>query len=383
MFSRAEIKKMARAQIKGNLLVLFLCNLVPILISSFANYLGDIAKFAQTITQPAFSMGLVMIYLSLSYGERPVVSDVFKGFNIFVKSLWLYFLIAAFTFLWSLLFVIPGIIKGMSYSMAPYILAENPAMDAMDAINESRKLTDGHKGDLFIFWLSFIGWALLMIIPTVVFYAAINDLLDIPLLGWPFTLAVSIIPGMYVVPYMQASGANFYNALKAVKWDELSWIEEVEYERDNYGRGQRAQWREREWEQEPRAHWREQEQEPREPDNWSARSERERYTPDESVDSDEQRQSAYTTWDEPIDQNEQGDFKRKILDIINAKSIYPLMKPNYDERPEEDRESDDRPSDAASPGNQGDDSQSFWRQRREILSGSGKQEEQEKQEEDR
>ena len=66
-----------------------------------------------------------------------------------------------YTFLWSLLFVIPGIIKRYSYRMVPYILADNPKMDANEAITLSRKMMNGEKWKTFVLDLSFIGWYLL------------------------------------------------------------------------------------------------------------------------------------------------------------------------------------------------------------------------------
>lgn len=66
-----------------------------------------------------------------------------------------------FTFLWTLLFIIPGIIKRYEYSMVPYILSENPDIDMQDAFDESYRLTNGQKWQMFILDLSFIGWGIL------------------------------------------------------------------------------------------------------------------------------------------------------------------------------------------------------------------------------
>ena len=63
-----------------------------------------------------------------------------------------------YTFLWTLLFVIPGIVKSYAYSMAYYIKADNPTYTATQAIEESQKIMRGHKFELFILDLSFIGW---------------------------------------------------------------------------------------------------------------------------------------------------------------------------------------------------------------------------------
>lgn len=66
-----------------------------------------------------------------------------------------------FIFLWSLLFLIPGVIKHYSYRMVPYILADDPEIGAMDAITLSRQMMDGHKWNTFVLDLSFLGWDLL------------------------------------------------------------------------------------------------------------------------------------------------------------------------------------------------------------------------------
>lgn len=66
-----------------------------------------------------------------------------------------------YIFLWSLLFIIPGIIKGYEYMMIPYLLADNPEMTADEAFRRSKEIMDGHKMDAFILGLSFIGWRIL------------------------------------------------------------------------------------------------------------------------------------------------------------------------------------------------------------------------------
>ena len=65
-----------------------------------------------------------------------------------------------YTFLWSLLLIIPGVIKGLSYSMTPFILTDKPELSANEAIELSMKMMDGHKMDLFVLLLIFsIGFA--------------------------------------------------------------------------------------------------------------------------------------------------------------------------------------------------------------------------------
>lgn len=73
-----------------------------------------------------------------------------------------------FNFLWFLLFIIPGIVKAYSYSMVPYILADNPNIGARKAIRLSNQMTYGHKFDMFVLDLSFLGWYLLGLLALVI-----------------------------------------------------------------------------------------------------------------------------------------------------------------------------------------------------------------------
>jgi uncharacterized membrane protein len=93
-----------------------------------------------------------------------------------------------FTFLWSLLFCIPGIVKGYSYAMTYYILNDRPELSATDAITESRRLMNGHKMQAFLLDLSFLGWLIL---------------------GY-LACCVGVF---FVIPYMESARANFYTAI--------------------------------------------------------------------------------------------------------------------------------------------------------------------------
>jgi len=81
-----------------------------------------------------------------------------EGYKNIVKSM---FIKNLYLVLWTLLLIIPGIIKFFAYYFVPYILAENPHMDIHEALNISVKMTEGHKWDIFILQLSFIGWFIL------------------------------------------------------------------------------------------------------------------------------------------------------------------------------------------------------------------------------
>lgn len=193
--NRAELKSAAKEQIKGKIGVLFLVTLIIALISGVAGAILSLVPFGglvvSIIIAPAFSLSVIRVYLNVVNGGQPEARDAFCGFDDFWAAFKVTFLVGLFTFLWSLLFVIPGIIKSYSYSMSLYILAENKGKPALECINESKAMTEGHKFDLFVLGLSFLGWALLCVI----------------------TLGIAAI---WVTPYMAATYANAYNLLKPV-----------------------------------------------------------------------------------------------------------------------------------------------------------------------
>ena len=134
-------------------------------------------------------------------GEYPSVSELFASFRIYLPALKTQLLTRVYVWLWSLLFVIPGIVKELAYSMVPYIIYENPNITANEAISMSCKMTDGAKGDLFVFSLSFFGWMLL-------------DAFTFGILGI-----------VYVYPYQCTAHAAIYDTLKirAIQDGTLTW----------------------------------------------------------------------------------------------------------------------------------------------------------------
>lgn len=180
---RVQLKAIAKQQIQGNIGILFVCLLITSVLS------GLIPGLITLIVGPPLTLGLTMIFLGLTRDESPEINTLFSGFSYMGPAILLNIMIAVFTCLWSLLFVIPGIIKAISYSMAYFVLADNPELSAKEALDESKRITSGHIGDLFVLYLSFIPWVLLGAI----------------------TCGLALI---YVVPYMQTTMANYYLELK-------------------------------------------------------------------------------------------------------------------------------------------------------------------------
>ena len=177
--------------------------------SSYGGYdIGDMSGTFTAIASVLVVIGLILVVFGLLLNifvgnvlrigankffvrnrtEMTRVGDIFDGFrsghygNIVLTM----FLKDLYVALWTLLFIIPGIIKELEYMMVPYILAENPGMDQKEAFAISKRMMDGEKMDAFVLQLSFIGWYLL---------AAI-------------TCGLAGI--FYVNPYMEATMAELY-----------------------------------------------------------------------------------------------------------------------------------------------------------------------------
>ena len=187
---RAQLKAMAKSQIKGNIGILFLISLVAALVSGIANVIPVVGSVAMTfVITPAFTIATIIIYLNMTAGVKPTVSELFNHFNKFWAAFKVTFFQGLFIALWSMLLWIPGIVKSYSYAMAMYIQAENPEMGSLEAITRSKQMMQGHKMELFVLDLSFIGWYLLC--------------------GLTFGIAA-----IWVIPYISATKANFYNSIK-------------------------------------------------------------------------------------------------------------------------------------------------------------------------
>lgn len=131
--------------------------------------------------------GFVVFVLRMIRQQQNSLWNLMDGFQNFLKIIGLNILTGIFTALWSLLFIIPGIIAAYRYRQALYLLLDHPEMGIMECIRESKRLMVGHKAELFILDLSFIGWALLSIIPFV---------------------------SVYTLPYTESTYALYYSMLR-------------------------------------------------------------------------------------------------------------------------------------------------------------------------
>ncbi len=179
------------------------------------SYFGIGAIAAVLIAGP-LNLGLSECYLKLVRGQNVEIVNMFDGFKNFLRAFLLQLVNGIFIALWSLLFVIPGIIKSYAYSMSFYILADNPEIDFNDARKKSIEMMNGNKWKLFCLDFSFIGWYILCI------------------------LTLGIL-SLWVTPYHNAARAEFYQRLVSEKNGG------VEYTQNNGGTGTQSEDGNQQW----------------------------------------------------------------------------------------------------------------------------------------
>ena len=122
-------------------------------------------------------------------GAEIKIESLFEGYNDFARVSFTLLLAYLYMLLWTLLFIIPGIIKSISYSQTIYVLKDNPELGYNKAIERSMAMMEGHKWDYFCLLLSFIGWFILICL----------------------TMGIASI---WVTPYFAATSAHFYEYVK-------------------------------------------------------------------------------------------------------------------------------------------------------------------------
>ena len=147
------------------------------------------------------SWGITVFFLGIARGEEMGYGRLFDGFKEYGRIFTTTLLTGVYTMLWMLLLIVPGVIKGYSYKMTPYILKDNPEMKNNEAIEKSMEMMEGHKMDLFLLDLSFIGWAILCMI----------------------TLGIGFL---FFYPYQYTAHAHFYEDLKKEQEEYEAALEE-------------------------------------------------------------------------------------------------------------------------------------------------------------
>ena len=183
--TRQEAKRQALDNLKGNwgyaILISFL---YTILMAA----LGSAWGIGTLLLGSALTIGLYYAYINGSITHQYKIEDLFFGFKDGLSNRVILSLLKnVFVFLWSILFIIPGIVKTYSYSLAEYISLQNKDLTWKECIDESRRLMDGHKWEMFMLDLSFIGWKILCV----------------------FTFGVGTL---FLNPYIQATKVEYIDA---------------------------------------------------------------------------------------------------------------------------------------------------------------------------
>ena len=148
--------------------------------------ISGVISLASLLVSLPLSVGLANYFLHLADRNSPALGQLFDPFRSYANVFLGMLLSEVFIFLWSLLFIIPGIIAALRYAMVPYILAEHPELKPKEALELSKKMMKGNCGRLFCLDLSFIGWYLLCCL----------------------TLGVGFF---FLSPYVYAAKAEFFN----------------------------------------------------------------------------------------------------------------------------------------------------------------------------
>lgn len=176
---------------------LFNVGMITGLLAGIATVVILIVLVAKVFVGNLLKMGGYRFFI-LNQTAQPGIGTLLDGFRSghYVNILLTMFLRDLFTALWSLLLVVPGIVKHYEYLMVPYIIAENPAMDYKEAFQISKQMMDGEKMEAFIMDLSFLGWYLLS------------------------AVTCGLLAIFYVNPYVQASFAEMYTFNKQKAYQE-------------------------------------------------------------------------------------------------------------------------------------------------------------------
>ena len=217
MKQNQEYKNEALAALRGNWAPAVLATLVYYLLTLFLISPYEVAVFrtnsadimglmAASRWYGVFCLGMILVigpflvgYVNsfkklLVEGDDRITANSFReGFKPYWRSVWAYLFRGILITLWSLLLVIPGIIKSLSYAMTMYIVKDHPELTVNEAIDLSKDMMYGHKYDLFYLYISFIGWYLLSIL----------------------TLGIGTF---WLMPYIQTAQASFYEDVKA-EWE--------------------------------------------------------------------------------------------------------------------------------------------------------------------
>jgi len=186
--NNSELRAKAKEACTGSLVFTYFIYELLIAALSGLTATGVGAVIAMLFEGPLF-VGLIVAIKDNLEGREAKVKTLFSTVNNLGKTFVVSLLTGVYVLLWSLLFVIPGIIKSYAYALVYYIHNEDPDMKAKDVIAKSEKMMNGHKWELFCLEFGYIGWIILSM----------------------FTFGILLF---WVLPKMETAKYLFYQELK-------------------------------------------------------------------------------------------------------------------------------------------------------------------------
>lgn len=212
IFDRTLYKRTAKSQLKTKYgitvpvtIILILENfLFELLTKRTPQNIVSILSFLQFAITAIISLATVYFFINFAKSKNDLFSVSFStwldGLNLWLKAILSSLWTCLWILLWFLVFIIPGVVKAVAYSQINFIIAENPKISVRKALQLSIQLTQNHKGQLLMMYLSFIGWFCLSIL----------------------TCGIALF---WVIPYIQLSLANAYLGLKQLAFQNRTLAE--------------------------------------------------------------------------------------------------------------------------------------------------------------
>lgn len=211
----SEYKAEALAALKGNWAPAVIATIVYMVVAAICGvtnfpFLSKVASSNLAWIEGATWIVIILVLYPLSVGysnacrflyekqDTEVTKNMFDiPLNAYLRCVWGMLWMMIKIFLWTLLLIVPGIVKAFSYAMTPFILVDHPELSVNEAIHKSSRMMQGHRFDLFFLYLSFIGWFLLALL----------------------TCGIGFL---WLQPYVECAVASFYNDLKAANGEYVS-----------------------------------------------------------------------------------------------------------------------------------------------------------------
>ena len=164
MKTSSELRAQAWGVLSGKWGMAVVATLVYGVISGVLSFIPVVSWIATLLVSLPLAYGFTVMLLNVVRGSDVKLDTMGEGFKDYGRILGTMLLSSVYQFLWMLLLIVPGIIKGYSYALTPYLLKDHPELKFNAAIEESMRLMSGNKMRLFLLDLSFIGWFLLGLI---------------------------------------------------------------------------------------------------------------------------------------------------------------------------------------------------------------------------